>query len=58
MKTEPPAEYVNCDFILGTAVEVEQLWSLAKCMLTDNRRGMSTLMVHTILFLKDRYYGV
>ena len=53
MKTEPPVEYVNCDFILGTAVEVERLWSLARGILTDNRRGMSTLMVQTILFLKE-----
>ena len=53
LKSDPPAEYINCDFILGTAVEVERLWSLAKCMLTDNRRGMSTLMIQTILFLKE-----
>ena len=53
LKTGPPEVYINCDFILGTAVEVERLWSLAKCMLTDNRRGMSTLMVQTILFLKE-----
>ena len=53
LKTDPPAEYTNCDFILGTAVEVERLWSLAKGILTDNRRGMSTLMVQTILFLKE-----
>ena len=52
-KSEAPATYVDCNFILATAVDVERLWSLAKNVLTDKRRGMATMMVQVILFLKE-----
>ena len=52
-KSEAPAKYINCDFILATAVDVERLWSTAKNVLTDRRRGMATMMVQVILFLKE-----
>jgi len=32
---------------------VERLWSLAKNLLTDKRRGMTTVMIQVILFLKE-----
>ena len=45
--------YGNIDFILGSAAEVERLWSLAKHILEDDRRGMmSEDMFEALLFLK------
>ena len=44
-KSKAPAKYIDCNCILATAVDVERLWSLAKNILTDNRRGMATIMV-------------
>jgi len=52
-KAEQPKTYIDCDFILATAVDVERLWSLAKSLLTDKRRGMATVMIQVILFLKE-----
>ena len=52
-RAEPPAEYIDCSFILATAIDVERLWSLAKNILTDKRRGMATRMVQPILLLKE-----
>ena len=52
-KSEATAKYINCKFILATAVDVERLWSTAKNVLTDRRRGMATMMVQVILFLKE-----
>ena len=52
-KAEQPETYIDCDFILATAVDVERLWSLAKNLLTDKRRGMATVMIQVILFLKE-----
>ena len=52
-RAQPQDEYINSNFILATAVGVERLWSLAKNVLTDRRRGMATLMVQVILFLKE-----
>ena len=51
-KAEEPETYIDCDFILATA-DVERLWSLAKNLLTDKRRRMTTVMIHVILFLKE-----
>ena len=44
--------YVNCDFICGSAAEVERLWSTARYILTSQRRSMSPLVFETLLFLK------
>ena len=44
--------WANCDFILGSAAEVERLWSLAENILTDGRMSITPLMLETILFLK------
>ena len=52
-KAEEPETYIDCDFILATAVDVERLWSLAKNLLTDKRRRMTTVMIQVILFLKE-----
>jgi len=52
-KAEEPETFIDGDFILATAVELERLWSLAKNLLTDKRRGMATVMIQVILFLKE-----
>jgi len=52
-KAEKPETYIDCDFILATAVDVERLWSLAKNLLADKRRRMTTVMIQVILFLKE-----
>lgn len=44
--------YVNCDFIIGSAAEVERLWSIAKHLLKDNHKSMSPLLFEALLFLK------
>lgn len=41
--------YINARFVLGSAAEVERLWSLAGNMYDPS---MSPLMLETILFLK------
>ena len=46
-------EYVNASFIVGTVVAVEQLWSVAKYVLSEHRRRMSPQMFEAILFLKS-----
>ena len=53
--------YVNCDFIFGSCAEVERLWSIAKFILTDERRGrMTPGMFEALLFLKinKRFWGL
>jgi len=52
-KAEQPETCIDCDFILATAVDVERLWILAKNLLTDKRRGMVTVMMQVIMFLKE-----
>ncbi|KAI0560856.1 Ribonuclease H-like protein [Gracilaria domingensis] len=46
-------KYMNCDFILGSVAEVERLWSIAKNVLTDNRKSMTPRMFEAIVFLKQ-----
>lgn len=46
------SEYVNLDFVLGSAAEVERLWSLAKYVLTNQRKSMTPLMFEAFMFLK------
>ena len=45
-------QYVNCDFILGSAAEVERLWSIAKYVLTENTRSMTPQMFEALMFLR------
>ncbi len=46
-------------FILGSAAEVERLWSVAKNVLKDNRKSMTPLLFEALLFLKvnNSYWG-
>ena len=47
-----PSGYMNSDFILGSAAEVERLWSIATNVLTDERKKTSPLMLEAVLFLR------
>ena len=51
-KRENPSGYMDCDFILGSAAEVERLWSIANHVLTDERKKTSPLMLEALLFLR------
>ena len=44
--------YVNCDFIFGSAAQVEWLWSLAKSILTNQRSSLTPHLFEALLFLK------
>jgi len=45
-------DYIDCNFILAGAVEVERLWSKITNLLVDNRLSMSPKMISTIIILK------
>ena len=50
------SQYINCDFILGSVAEVERLWSTAKHILTEERRGMMhPILFEALLFLKENH---
>jgi hypothetical protein len=44
--------YIDCDFIFGSAAQVEQLWSIARYILTTQRSSLTPLLFETLLFLK------
>ena len=39
--------YINCDFIQGTAVENESIWSMATTVLCNNQAGMTPVWFKT-----------
>jgi hypothetical protein len=45
-------EYINVDFILGSAAEVERLWSICKYILTNQRKSLTPLLFEALTFLK------
>jgi hypothetical protein len=53
-------EYVNCDFILASAAEVERLWSIANDILEDNRLSLTPQLFEAIIYLRynDRLWGL
>jgi hypothetical protein len=55
LKTEeqdPSKEYINCDFILGSAAEVERLRSIAGKVFPKDRANMHPIQVEALLFLR------
>ena len=44
--------HVNCGFILGSTAEIERLWSIAKCILTNNQSKMTPVLLKELVFLK------
>ena len=46
----------NCfDHIIGSAAEVERLWSIARYILTTSRTKMAPIVFEAILFLWDEW---
>ena len=43
----------NCDFIIGSAVQVERLWSKCNSILRDNRKAMTPILFEILIFLKS-----
>lgn len=50
-KEEVQSTYIICDFILGSVVEVERLWSIYKFLLTENWSSITPRLFDTIVFL-------
>ena len=50
-RIEDNCEFMNCDFILGSVAEVERLWSIAKRVLTDDRKEKSPIVFEALVFL-------
>ena len=48
-------EYVDCSFIIGSAAEIEQVWSFAEYILNNFRTRMSPMLLEALLFLKVNY---
>lgn len=46
------SECINCDFILGSAAEVERLWSVCDNILTDQRKRMTPQLFEALAFLR------
>ena len=55
---QPDSPYIDCNFIFGSAAQVEQMWSQAKYILSQQRSRMSPRLFETILYLKinDRFW--
>lgn len=45
-------EYVNCDFVVGSAAEVERQWSIAGNLLIPGRAKMAPRLFEAIMMLK------
>lgn len=58
-KIDANNKYMCADFILGSAAEVERVWSPAKYVLSNERRKLKPHMFEEILFLKfnERFCG-
>ena len=52
--------HVDTRFILGSAAEIERLFSTAKLVLSQNRRSMTPQLFEALMFLKynDRFWNV
>ncbi len=46
------ANYIDCNFILGSVGEVERVFSFAKYVLSDNRRCMTPQLFEALMFSK------
>ena len=45
-------DYINLDFILGSAAEVERLWSMSSYILLNHRLSMPPVMFEALTYLK------
>lgn len=46
--------YIDCRFIIGSAADVQRLWSEGKHILTDERNQTSPKMFGAILFMRKK----
>lgn len=46
------SEYVNTNFVIPTSNDVERLFSMSKRVFSAKRRGLSTLTLEALMFLK------
>ncbi len=46
------SDYINCNFIIGSAAVVESIWSMYDAFNSKRHHGMSPITVEMILFLK------
>ena len=44
------SDYINCNFVMGSAAVVESLWSVFDAFNTKRRRGSSPILNEMILF--------
>ena len=49
---EKYGQHINCDFILGSAAEIERVWSAAERVLTNDRFSTHPVLLEAILFLR------
>jgi hypothetical protein len=49
---EPESAYVNLDFVLVSAAEIERLWSKAKYAMADHRKKLSPQLFEILMSLK------
>ena len=45
-------DYINCNFILGSLTEVEQVWSMCLWLLTLAPAGIFPITLEAIIYLK------
>lgn len=51
-KTDENEKYVCADFSLGSAAEIERVWSTANYILSDARNKLKPLIFQSTIFLK------
>ena len=49
---EDTQDCVNLDFVVGSAAEIERVWSMANYILVKERTSMSPIMFEALIFLK------
>ena len=46
------SDYLNVDYICGSAAEVERLWSICKYIITTNRSSLTPILLEALVFLR------
>ena len=59
LEQQKSSQYINANFILGSASELERLWSIAGDILSLNRRSVTPLLFEALLSLRvnNSYWG-
>ena len=52
---EDTSDCVNLDFVVGSAAEIERVWSMANFILVKERNSMSPIMFEALIFLKFNF---